>query len=149
MTDKPLNRRDLAKAATAAKVLKAARDYFIAEGWDGATIREIARRAGMSTGAVFANYEDKAELFTAAMGHRPITQEQGLEAMRLVRAMTVDLDGQCGSEAGDILAAHGVLRNAAEQLLTLVDFPALPDSIPDADHNPLTTVMTCAIEARV
>jgi len=34
-------------------------------GYDGATIRDIARRAGMSTGAVFANFTDKTDLFEA------------------------------------------------------------------------------------
>lgn len=60
-----LNRRQEAKARTRAKVMKAARELFGELGYDGATIRDIAKRAGMSTGAVFANFTDKTDLFEA------------------------------------------------------------------------------------
>ena len=60
-----LNRRQEAKAKTRAKVMQAARELFGELGYDGATIRDIARRAGMSTGAVFANFTDKTDLFEA------------------------------------------------------------------------------------
>ncbi len=60
-----LNRRQEAKQRTRAKVMQAARELFGELGYDGATIRDIARRAGMSTGAVFANFTDKTDLFEA------------------------------------------------------------------------------------
>lgn len=62
-----LNRRQQAKAATRARVLKASRDLFAEVGYAAAGIRDIARAAGMSTGAVFASFEDKAALWRAAM----------------------------------------------------------------------------------
>jgi len=49
------------------KVLNAARNLFSEEGYEGATIRDIAAAAGMSTGAVFANFRDKADLFREIM----------------------------------------------------------------------------------
>jgi AcrR family transcriptional regulator len=58
-----LNRRQAAKIRTRQKVLDAARALFAERGYDAATIRDIAKGAGMSTGAVFANFQDKAELF--------------------------------------------------------------------------------------
>ncbi len=60
-------RRALAKQQTRAKVLAAARELFSTEGYEGATIRDIAAAAGMSTGAVFANFADKSELFREIM----------------------------------------------------------------------------------
>lgn len=60
-----LNRRQEAKARTRAKVMQAGRELFGELGYDGATIRDIAKRAGMSTGAVFANFTDKTDLFEA------------------------------------------------------------------------------------
>lgn len=60
-----VNRRQVAKARTRLKVLEAARNLFAERGYDAATIRDIAKGAGMSTGAVFANFQDKAELFEA------------------------------------------------------------------------------------
>ncbi len=56
-------RRAMAKQQTRARVLAAARELFSREGYEGATIRDIAAAAGMSTGAVFANFADKSELF--------------------------------------------------------------------------------------
>jgi AcrR family transcriptional regulator len=60
-------RRALAKQQTRAKVLAAARRLFSEHGYEGATIRDIAAEAGMSTGAVFANFSDKSDLFREIM----------------------------------------------------------------------------------
>lgn len=60
-------RRALAKQQTRIKVLSAARNLFSSQGYEGATIRDIAAAAGMSTGAVFANFADKSELFREIM----------------------------------------------------------------------------------
>jgi AcrR family transcriptional regulator len=60
-------RRALAKQHTRAKVLAAARKLFSESGYEGATIRDIAAAAGMSTGAVFANFADKSDLFREIM----------------------------------------------------------------------------------
>ena len=62
-----LTRRAIAKQQTREKVLQAAREMFIERGYEGATIRDIARAAGMSTGAVFASFTDKPELFDAIL----------------------------------------------------------------------------------
>jgi AcrR family transcriptional regulator len=62
-------RRAIAKQQTRAKVLAAARRLFSEQGYEGATIRDIAAAAGMSTGAVFANFTDKSDLFREIMVH--------------------------------------------------------------------------------
>ncbi|MES2033031.1 MAG: TetR/AcrR family transcriptional regulator [Pseudomonadota bacterium] len=62
-----MTRRAMAKQQTREKVLQSARDLFIERGYEGATIRDIARAAGMSTGAVFASFADKTELFDAIL----------------------------------------------------------------------------------
>lgn len=74
-----LNRRQQAKARTRVKVMQAARDLFGELGYDGATIRDIAKRAGMSTGAVFANFTDKTDLFEAIYAE---DSEAMMDAMR-------------------------------------------------------------------
>ena len=63
LQDRPLTGRALAKQRTRQKILEAARALFNERGYDGATVRDIAKAAGMSTGAVFASFADKAELF--------------------------------------------------------------------------------------
>jgi len=68
-TVKMPTRRALAKQQTRAKVLQAARRLFSEHGYEGATIRDIAAAAGMSTGAVFANFSDKSDLFREIMSN--------------------------------------------------------------------------------
>jgi AcrR family transcriptional regulator len=57
------NLRVQAKARTRQKILDAARRLFAAKGYEAATVRDIAAGAGMSTGAVFANFTGKADVF--------------------------------------------------------------------------------------
>ena len=81
MTDaieKKPNRRDEAKAQTKAKILAAATKLFAEDGgYAAATIRSIAKDARMSTGAFFASYESKEDVYREIYGHPPVTPEQG------------------------------------------------------------------------
>ena len=64
------NQRERAKAQTRAKVLAAARKLWAEPGtYETATMRDIARAAGMSTGAIFANWKSKEALWLEAMGY--------------------------------------------------------------------------------
>lgn len=67
------NRRDLAKQRTLAKVRDGARFMFANLGFEATTIRDLARRIGMSTGAVFACYPDKAAIWADVMASPPPT----------------------------------------------------------------------------
>jgi len=60
--------RALAKQRTREKILASARTLFTERGYDGATVRDIASAAGMSTGAVFASFTDKSDLFIEIVG---------------------------------------------------------------------------------
>jgi AcrR family transcriptional regulator len=55
--------RALAKQRTREKILASAKTLFTQKGYERATIRDIASEAGMSTGAVFASFTDKSDLF--------------------------------------------------------------------------------------
>jgi AcrR family transcriptional regulator len=63
----PPSRRAAAKAQTRGRLLDAARSLFMERGYEAATIRDIVARAGLSTGAVFASFSDKSELFNAVL----------------------------------------------------------------------------------
>ena len=67
MEDQSTGRRAMAKQLTREKVLGAAKRLFMSRGYEAATIRDIAAEAGMSTGAVFANFTDKTDLFHAVL----------------------------------------------------------------------------------
>jgi AcrR family transcriptional regulator len=58
----PASTRAQQKARTRSQLLAAARDAFAAHGFEGTTIREIARRAGVATGTVFVHFPDKQGL---------------------------------------------------------------------------------------
>ena len=93
-----LNRRQAAKVRTRGKVLEAARTLFGERGYDAATIRDIAKGAGMSTGAVFANFQDKSELFEAVLAEnlagtleafQAAAKDDGRSSDRLTAALSV------------------------------------------------------------
>jgi AcrR family transcriptional regulator len=59
----PATRRSLAKQQTRLSLLAAAKTLISERGYDAATLRDVAALARVSTGAVFANFNDKADLF--------------------------------------------------------------------------------------
>lgn len=65
---KKAGKRAAKKAATRAKLISKARALFVARGYEAVTIRNVAAAVEMSTGAIFANFKDKAALYEAAMG---------------------------------------------------------------------------------
>jgi AcrR family transcriptional regulator len=56
--------------STRDKLLDAATAVFSERGYDGAGVQEIARRAGLTTGAIYANFSGKGELLLEAIGAR-------------------------------------------------------------------------------
>lgn len=62
-----VTRRDMRREATKAAVLDAARKVFLAQGFDGATIKMIADEAGVSPGTVLNAEPSKAALLVAIL----------------------------------------------------------------------------------
>jgi AcrR family transcriptional regulator len=58
------------KAATRERVLAAARELFTATGYEAATVRQIAERAGVAVGSVFTTFASKGEILTEVMKQR-------------------------------------------------------------------------------
>ncbi|MFI4935047.1 MAG: TetR/AcrR family transcriptional regulator [Caulobacterales bacterium] len=65
-----LRSRETQKQATRRRVLDAARDLFEEIGYDEATIRLIAKRAGVSVGSVFTTFRSKAHVLSQVMQDR-------------------------------------------------------------------------------
>jgi AcrR family transcriptional regulator len=79
------------KQATRARVLAAARDLFDEIGYEEATVRMVAERAGVSVGSVFTTFAGKAELLSQVMGDRVEALQAELEqVMPHLRGPTVD-----------------------------------------------------------
>jgi len=79
---------------TRSRLLDAAVEVFREKGYDGAGVQEIARRAGLTTGAIYANFRGKADLLFEAIGARSgdeldelLAPDTGLTAAGLLAEM--------------------------------------------------------------
>ncbi|MFK0160383.1 TetR/AcrR family transcriptional regulator [Streptomyces sp. NPDC090493] len=88
-----------AKAQTRALLLDAAAHTFARKGFAGASVEEIAERAGFTVGAIYSNFGSKDELFVALLSERAND--------RIVRAAEILGGDAAGSE--DPVAALGDL----------------------------------------
>ncbi|MGZ3378571.1 MAG: TetR/AcrR family transcriptional regulator [Phenylobacterium sp.] len=62
--------RQTQKEATGRRVMDAARELFDTQGYEGTTIREIARHAGVSVGSVFTTFASKYDILSQVMQDR-------------------------------------------------------------------------------
>ena len=53
---------------TRSKLLQSAREEFVEKGYMKASLRNICKNAGVTTGALYFFFEDKAALFDAVIG---------------------------------------------------------------------------------
>ncbi|MBW2316475.1 MAG: TetR/AcrR family transcriptional regulator [Deltaproteobacteria bacterium] len=60
--DRPLR----GKAATQERILVAATELFLSQGYEGTTVAEVGERAGVARATVFWHFSDKASLFREA-----------------------------------------------------------------------------------
>ena len=58
------------RAPTRERLLAAAVEVFVEQGYEGARVQDIARAAGLTTGAIYANFRGKGELLFDAIGAR-------------------------------------------------------------------------------
>lgn len=63
----PVGERAARRAATQARILAAARHEFGERGFEAATVRDVAKRAGVDPSLVLQHYGSKAALFTASI----------------------------------------------------------------------------------
>ena len=56
-------RRETERRQRVETILNAARGEFLKKGYQGATMRDIARRAGVTTGALYFHFPGKDELY--------------------------------------------------------------------------------------
>jgi AcrR family transcriptional regulator len=56
------------------RLVAAAAEVFAERGYDGTRVPEVVRRAGLSTGAIYTNFRNKADLLLAAVGGAPIDE---------------------------------------------------------------------------
>lgn len=72
-------------AANRELVLAAAREVFLTRGYHGATLEQIAEKAGFSKGVVYSQFDSKADLFLALLEAR--VEERAAENVRVARSL--------------------------------------------------------------
>jgi len=69
-----LSLREEQRALTRIRVLEAAARVFARQGFHGASVHEIAREAGATTGAIYSNFAGKEDLYLAVFEEHVATQ---------------------------------------------------------------------------
>jgi AcrR family transcriptional regulator len=70
MPTETLNKHQLRTQETHSRLLDAAEEVFVRDGYEGAQLDEIAKVAGRTKGAVYAHFKSKEDLFLALFEHR-------------------------------------------------------------------------------
>jgi AcrR family transcriptional regulator len=96
-------------------LIAAAAKVFPRRGFRAATLREIAAEAGMTTGAVYSNFDGKADLFLAVL-------EEKLDPRlaRMYASARTAPRGGVGPRVGEEFAAY--LRQRRGWLILLIEF---------------------------
>jgi AcrR family transcriptional regulator len=113
----PMNLRTQRKANTRTLLIEAAIDQFGKMGYDGATLPEIARAAGVTTGALYHQFDGKQALFEIAA--EMLERRAQIEVEKRVSATkpSTDLLRQI------VVATMEVLADPIMDQILLVDAP--------------------------
>jgi len=109
--------------ATRDRLLEAAAAVFAEKGYDRAGVQEIARRAGLTTGAIYGRFAGKADLLQAA-----------------IESHTTD-------ELDELFAQHRFEGHASDILRTVGSHLVMADC-PDADHAEGALLLEAFVAAR-
>ncbi|MEA3077713.1 MAG: hypothetical protein QOF60_2621 [Actinomycetota bacterium] len=126
----------VALESTRTRLLDAAVDVFRERGYDGAGVHEIARRAGLTTGAIYANFRGKADLLFEAIGARSGDELDSLLAASRTKLTAAELLAELGShlldgDAGGGASSRGLLIEAFVAARRDDDVAALVRSLVD------------------
>ena len=102
--------REEGKQATRQRVLTSARDLFEEIGFEEATIRMIAQRAGVSVGSVFTTFAGKTEILSHVMADR--LEDMYIELDRVVP----HLHGHTVDRLRSIMAVHYSIEMRRQRL---------------------------------
>jgi AcrR family transcriptional regulator len=116
--------------STRQRLLDAATEVFLEKGYEATRVAEIARRAGLTTGAIYGNFHSKADLLTAALAS-VVDGALAASAADLAALMEALPDGYKTSE-DEVRAALELMTVGSVVLRGLgrdIDFPPAPSSV--------------------
>jgi AcrR family transcriptional regulator len=114
-----VNRQTARSASTRAKLVKAARVLFARKGYAGVGTEEIARRAGVTRGALYHQFPAKEDLFAA------VYEQVEQELTQRVVASLAEIASPFAALRAGIRAFLEECRVAEVQRIALIDGPAV------------------------
>lgn len=85
------------ETSTRQRLLDAAAEVFAEKGYERAGVQEIARRAGLTTGAIYSRFSGKAQLLAEAIDGRTHSELDELFAQHQFRGSAADILATVGS----------------------------------------------------
>ncbi len=122
--------------STRERLLTAATEVFLEKGFEGTRVAEVARRAGLTTGAIYGNFESKADLLTAALAAGCETQHR----------LFLDLLAMAPRDKAAAAAVDAALKAAEEQIEQVIGERGAPADVdPESMHLALELMAVGAI----
>jgi len=113
---------------------------FLEKGWEGASVDEISRRAGVAKGFIYARYPDKAALFVAAIER---LMEEAMGTLQFSEPLPADVEeGLCefGRRLLDLVLRPDALAFHRLFIAEAPKFPALAEHF--VARNPLRNLIS-------
>lgn len=92
-------KRDEKRRVTRQKLIETARTLFDKRGFDGTGMRAVASQAGVSTGAIFANFASKEDLWSAVYGRDYVPPAVEIEQIKAKVRTVIKEMRDCGLAA--------------------------------------------------
>jgi len=98
MTTAPLTRRERLRAETVEEIQSTARRMLVSDGYDGLSLRAIARAMGMSAPALYRYYASREDLIAALVDELKVELSEALEKVRDAQPDLVSKLLECSRE---------------------------------------------------
>ena len=99
--------------ATRARLVELAAEVFANEGYASASVRELARRSGLSSGAIYGTFRGKAELLAEAVDARIASDLEALPTAVVEQQTLPDIDAYQFAHAPERVELRALLLEAA------------------------------------
>ena len=127
----------LTETSGRARVLDAAAELFVAQGYPGTTLRQIAATAGIKAGSVYHHFDSKDALFIAVLNEGMVVMTDAFVATEDALADDADVDTQLLAHVRAHLGA--VLEHGPYTTAHVTSFSSAPEAVraqvvPIRDH---------------
>lgn len=97
------------------KLLKIAKEEFISKGYEGASLREIAKKCDLSTGAIYGNFKNKEALFKEII-EKDIPKI--MEVFKIAKTKSI----ACNKKVVDILKKGRITKELINEAMNMYEY---------------------------